>query len=84
MDHSIQVIAPREGSVGEIVLLEVAPAAFNVVEFGGLFCCAALRVGSHSTVSHGRSARALVVALLVWIGPLSRTKTSGRVRSVVP
>src|SRR5829696_1457514 len=34
--------------------------------------------GSHSTVSQGRWASARVVSLLVWIGPLSRTATSGR------
>ena len=33
--------------------------------------------GSHSMVSHGRAARALAVARLVWIGPLSRISTTG-------
>src|SRR3954452_7185980 len=33
-------------------------------------------VGSHSTVSHGRAASALRLALLVWIGPLSSTSTT--------
>jgi hypothetical protein len=40
--------------------------------------------GSHSRVSQVRAASAFVVSLLVWIGPLSRTATRGRVRSVVP
>src|SRR4051794_25275120 len=40
--------------------------------------------GSHSRVSQGRAASAFVVSLLVWIGPLSRTATRGRVRSAVP
>src|SRR5215217_8684993 len=40
--------------------------------------------GSHSRVSQGRAASAFVVSLLVWIGPLSRTATSGRARSAVP
>ena len=35
-------------------------------------------LGSHSTVSQGRAASALVLALLVWIGPLSSTSTTGR------
>ena len=35
--------------------------------------------GSHSRVSQGRAASAFVVSLLVWIGPLSRTATRGRV-----
>src|SRR5215211_4652398 len=34
--------------------------------------------GSHSTVSQGRAASALPVSRLVWIGPLSRTRTAGR------
>jgi hypothetical protein len=34
--------------------------------------------GSHSTVSQGRDASALPVSRLVWIGPLSRTRTAGR------
>ncbi len=33
-------------------------------------------LGSHSTVSQGRAASALVLALLVWIGPLSSTSTT--------
>ncbi len=34
--------------------------------------------GSRSTVSQGRAASALVLALLVWIGQLSSTSTTGR------
>src|SRR3954454_7171315 len=34
--------------------------------------------GSHSTVSQGRAASAFRLALLVWIGPLSRTRETGR------
>src|SRR4051794_35170617 len=34
--------------------------------------------GSHSTESHGRAASARRLALLVWIGPLSSTSTTGR------
>src|SRR3954464_11439338 len=40
--------------------------------------------GSHSRVSQFRWASAQVVSLLRWIGPLSRTATSGRARSAVP
>jgi hypothetical protein len=32
---------------------------------------------SHSTVIHGRAARAARDALLVWIGPVSSTKING-------
>jgi hypothetical protein len=35
-------------------------------------------LGSRSTVSQGRAASAAVAALLVWIGPLSSTSTTGR------
>ena len=31
--------------------------------------------GNHSTVSQGRAAKAACEALLVWMGPLSRTRT---------
>src|SRR5665213_753184 len=34
-------------------------------------------LGSHSTVSQGRAASALLLSLLVWIGPLSSTITVG-------
>ena len=40
--------------------------------------------GSHSTVSQGRAASAAREALLVWIGPLSRTRTTGVARSSSP
>ena len=33
--------------------------------------------GNHSIVSQGRAARAAWEALLVWIGPLSRTRVTG-------
>src|SRR3954454_10206496 len=59
------------------MLLEVGPASFDVVQLGAYF-------GSHLRVSQGRWASAFVVSLLRWIGPLSRTATSGRVRSAVP
>ena len=35
-------------------------------------------VGSRSTAGQGRAASASRLALLVWIGPSSRTGTSGR------
>jgi len=34
-------------------------------------------LGIHSMVSQGRSASAAPVSLLVWIGPLSRTRMTG-------
>jgi hypothetical protein len=76
-DGAFESVGIGEGAVGELMLLEVAPASFDSFSSGAYF-------GSHSTVSQVRSASAFVVSLLVWIGPLSRTATSGRVRSAVP
>src|SRR3546814_11635886 len=36
MDGAIEVICVCEGVVGEVVAFEVAPGAFDVVEFGGV------------------------------------------------
>src|SRR3546814_19602822 len=36
MDGAIEVICVWEGVVGEVVAFEVAPGAFDVVEFGGV------------------------------------------------
>ncbi len=76
-DGTGESVGIGEGSVGELMLLEVAPASLDVIQLGAYF-------GSHSRVSQGRWAIARVVSLLRWIGPLSRTATRGRVRSVVP
>ena len=38
--------------------------------------------GSHSTVSQGRAGERRRLALLVWIGPLSSTSTTGRLARV--
>jgi hypothetical protein len=37
VNGSVEVIDLGEGTMGEVVLLEIAPAAFNVVEFGSVF-----------------------------------------------
>lgn len=79
VDGTVEVIGIGKGAVGEVVPLEVAPAALDRLELGSGACW-----GSHSSVSHGRSASALVVSLLVWIGPLSLTTTSGLRRSLSP
>ena len=66
-----------EGAIGELMLLEVAPASFDVVQFGGVF-------RQPFEGEPGALGERLCVSLLRWIGPLSRTATSGRARSVVP
>ena len=59
-DGAGESVGIGEGAIGELMLLEVAPASFDVVQFGGYF-------GSHSRVSQGRAASAFVVSLLVWM-----------------
>jgi hypothetical protein len=60
-----------EGLVGEVMGLKIAPDRFDFIEFGGVFWL-------HSTVSQwARAARAASERLLVWIGPLSSTSTTG-------
>jgi hypothetical protein len=45
-----------EGAVGELMLREIAPAAFDVIQFGGVFRPAALR-GSAKGARRGRVCR---------------------------
>ena len=56
--------------MGEMVAFEVAPGALDVVKLGSVF-------RQPFMVTHGRAARALAVARLVWIGPLSRISSTG-------
>lgn len=77
MDGAVEIKDIGEGAVGEIVLLEIAPAPLDVVEFEGIF--------RQPFDPEPRSlVQGRVVALLVWIGPWSRTTTKGWGRSVVP
>ena len=71
MDDAVELVHVGEGAVGEVAALEVAPGASMSFSSGARF-------GNRSTVSQGRSLRALHVARLVWIGPLSSTRTTGR------
>ena len=71
MDGGIEMPDIAEGLLSQVVPLEVAPGALDIVQLGRV-------PGSHSTLSQGRAASACVVALLVWIGPLSSTSTTGR------
>ena len=71
MDGLVEGGEVCEGLVGEVMGLEIAPDRLDFIEFGGVF-------GSHSTVSQcARAARAASERLLVWIGPLSSTSTTG-------
>src|SRR5271166_2079689 len=66
-DGGLQGLDGAEGLMGEEVAFQVAPRAFDVVEFRGVY------FGNHSIVSQGRLASSARVSLLTWIGPLSRT-----------
>ena len=60
-----------EGLVGEVMGLKIAPDRLDFVEFGGVF-------RQPLDVSQcARAARAASERLLVWIGPLSSTNTTG-------
>jgi hypothetical protein len=76
-DGAGESVGIGEGSVGELMLLEVAPASFDVVQFGGVF-------RQPFEAEPGALGEGLGCQLLVWIGPLSRTATRGRARSAVP
>jgi hypothetical protein len=36
-DGAVESVRIGEGTIGEIMLLEVAPASFDVIQFGGIF-----------------------------------------------
>src|SRR5580700_9412857 len=71
MDGLVEGVDVCEGLVGEVMGLKIAPDRLDFIEFGGVFrqpldgepMCAG---------GQGRSER-----LLVWIGPLSSTSTTG-------
>ena len=71
VDRLVECVSISKGVMGEMMRLEVVPHELDVVQFGAY-------LGSHSTVSQcARAASAARESLLVWIGPLSSTKTTG-------
>src|SRR3954468_19386701 len=73
VDCGFEIVEVGEGAMGEMMSLEIAPRTFDVLSSGAY-------LGSHSTVSQCRRAsRAARLTLLVWIGPLSSTSTTGLV-----
>ena len=72
-DGGLELGLAAEHAVGDVEPLERAPIALDVVELG--------RVDRQpERVSQDdRSSSALVVSLLLWIGPLSSTSTTGTV-----
>jgi hypothetical protein len=73
MDRAVECDWVGEGLMREMMRFEIPPDAFDVVQFGVYF-------GSHLTVSQwARAASAAKVSLLVWIGPLASTRTTGLV-----
>jgi hypothetical protein len=75
-DGAFESVGIGEGTIGELVLLEVAPASLDIIQLGGVF--------RQPFEGEPGALGARVVSLLQWIGPLSRTATRGRVRSAVP
>jgi hypothetical protein len=79
-DGAGESVGIGESVVGELMLLEVAPASLDVVQLGDVIG----QPFEGEPGALGERARGQVVSLLVWIGPLSRTATRGRARSAVP
>src|SRR3954451_13188734 len=71
VDGLIEVFRSRGGLVSEVMPLQVAPEHLNIVQLRSVFRQPFARK------QWARSARAARGALLVWIGPLSRTRTRG-------
>jgi len=70
MDSSVEMIDIGEGLRGEEVTFQIAPGSLDVVEFRGVF----RQPFDGQPIPRGKAARE---ALLVWMGPLSSTKTTG-------
>jgi hypothetical protein len=71
MDGVVEVIDIGEGLMREEVAFQIAPGSLDVVELGNVF---RQPLGwSANRAPQARPAR----TLLVWIGPLSTTKTTG-------
>ncbi len=71
VDGIIEVVWTRESLVSKMMLLQIAPELFDVVELRRVFRQPLDREPGRPLASAAR------VALLVWIGPLSRTSTTG-------
>ena len=72
MDGTVEAVEVDEGSMRKVARFQVAPDDFDVVQNSGAY------LGNHSTLSQwARSASAARLALLTWMGPLSRTRTTG-------
>ena len=76
-DSASASIGISEGTVGELMLLEIAPASFDVVQLGGVF----RQPFEGEPSALGERARGQLAAV---DRPLSSTATSGRARSAVP
>jgi hypothetical protein len=76
VDRAFESIGIGDGAIGQIMLLEVAPASFDVVQFGGVF--RQPFEGEPFALGEGAGSQFTAVD-----GPLSSTATRGRVRSAV-
>ncbi len=71
VDGPLELGGIGEGPTGEMMRLEVSPDIFDVIEFGSIF--GEPRDGEPMA----RAASTARDSLLVWIGPLSSTRTTG-------
>jgi hypothetical protein len=74
VDGAVEAVEVGEGLMREVARFQVAPDDLSMSFNSGAY------LGNHSTVSQwARSASAARLALLTWMGPLSRTRTTGLV-----
>ena len=76
-DGAGESVGIGEGAIGELILLEVAPASLDVIQLGCVF-------RQPFEGQPGARGERLCCQLAGVIGPLSRTAISGLARSVVP
>ena len=77
MDGAIEIVRSRERLMSEVMPLQVAPDRFDVVELWGAF-----RQPLDPEPLGALGERGQWLALLVWIGPLSRTSTIGGIATL--
>ena len=74
MDGLVEGLDVREGLVGEVMGLKIAPDRLDFIEFGGVF---RQRLDGEPVCARGGQGGERA-RLPVWIGPLSSTSTTGR------
>ena len=77
VDGAVEIVGVDEGAIGEVMAFEVAPGMFDLVQLRRIF-------GQPFDGESRPLGKRLGCELMVWIGPLSITATSGRVRVAPP